>query len=133
MIINGTDLNLFISGTTGYTAIAAAKSCSLDITAGVIETSSKDSGKWSEKIAGRLSYKVSTSNMYTDDTANGYAKLFTLMTNNTPVLFAYSTDKATKGYIGTAIITNLNNSGEMDGAATITCDMEGTGALTPRA
>ncbi len=132
MIINGTDLNLFISGTTGYTAIASAKSCSLDITAGVIETSSKDSGKWTEKIPGRLSYKVSTSNMYTDDATNGYSQLFTLMTTSTPIKFAYSTDKAAKGYTGTAIITNLSNSGEMDGAATITCDLEGTGALTPR-
>ena len=132
MLIQGTDLNLFISGDTGYTAMGSAKSCTLEVSAGVIETSSKDSGKWSEKIAGRLSYTVSADGMLADN-GNNYDTIFTKMLAKEPIAIAFSTDAATKGYIGTAIITKVSQTGELDNVATYSISLEGTGELKPRA
>ena len=59
-IVLGTDLMLF----KAEKALAAATSCKLSVTAGELETSSKDSGKWTSKQAGKLSWTCSSENLF---------------------------------------------------------------------
>lgn len=132
MIINGNDLGLFISGSTGYTNIANDKTCSIEVTAAVIDCSSKDSGKWADKIAGRLSWTASSENLYSEDATVSYATLFAAMVAKTPIMIAFSTAAATKGYTGSAILTKLTINGELDNNSTFNVSLEGTGALMPR-
>lgn len=45
------------------TALAASKSCSIDVTAAAIPVSSPDDGEWEHNIAGRMAWKVTTSHL----------------------------------------------------------------------
>ena len=60
-VILGTDLMLF----KGNKTLAFATSCKLTINANVLETSSKDSGKWVSKQAAKLSWTASSDNLFT--------------------------------------------------------------------
>ena len=62
MIIHGKDIIIKAGGE----AIAAAKSCELDISAEVIKTASPTDGRWQHGIAGRKSWRASCSHLVTD-------------------------------------------------------------------
>lgn len=62
MIIHGKDIIIKADGE----AIAAAKSCELDISAEVIKTASPTDGQWQHGIAGRKSWRASCSHLVTD-------------------------------------------------------------------
>lgn len=83
--INGSDLMLFIDSTgegTAFKSIAFATSHSLSISAETVETSSKDTGgKWVSKAPRKLSWTMSTENLYSlDGEGSTYDDLFTAMT-----------------------------------------------------
>mgnify|MGYP001172763238 CR=1 FL=1 len=133
-VINGTDLTLFTKTGTGstYNPLAYAKTSTIQISASTLETSSKDSGKWTDKQASKLSWNCSTENLYSEDATNGYSVLFNAMTNRTPVAIAFSTSGTAKGYTGTAIITSLSINAADGENATFSCSLEGTGELISR-
>lgn len=62
MIIHGKDIIIKADGE----AIAAAKSCELDISADIIKTASPTDGQWQHGIAGRKSWRASCSHLVTD-------------------------------------------------------------------
>lgn len=62
MIIHGKDIIIKADGE----AIAAAKSCELDISAEVIKTASPTDGQWQHGIAGRKSWRATCSHLVTD-------------------------------------------------------------------
>lgn len=71
--ILGENLMLFLpesactSGTgSGYVAVAYAQTCSMSLNCDPIELTSKDSGRWSASKGGRLSWNLSTSNLYSE-------------------------------------------------------------------
>lgn len=79
--INGSDLMLFIDSTgegTAFKSIAFATSHSLSISAETVETSSKDTGgKWVSKAPRKLSWTMSTENLYSlDGEGSTYDDLF---------------------------------------------------------
>ena len=82
--INGSDLMLFLKGAGDSAAksIAFATNHSLSISAETVETSSKDTGgKWVSKAPRKLSWTMSTENLYSvDGEGSTYDNLFTLMT-----------------------------------------------------
>ena len=59
MIYKGSDLIIMADGV----ALAASKSCSVDVNAEIIKTSSPTDGDWEHSIAGRKSWSVSTSHL----------------------------------------------------------------------
>lgn len=78
-IIKGDDLMLFDS--TGK-SIAYATSHVLTITANTADVSTKDHGVWQGSEVNKISWEISSENLYTD---NSYDALFTAMINRTPV------------------------------------------------
>lgn len=150
--ISGSDLMLFIDSTgggTGFKSIAFATNHSLSISAETIETSSKDNGgKWVSKAPRKLSWNVSTENLYAiDGEGSTYDELFTAMTDRKELSIVFSLEKeyATKKdevptggwtpitsgqYKGKVIITNLDLNAPNGDNATFTASFEGVGALT---
>lgn len=137
-VILGTDLMLFKGGK----ALAVATACKLTISANVLETSSKDSGKWVSKQAAKLSWTASSDNLYTVD---DYKSLVDAMIARTPVELQFSTvsnsdsdsgvpsggwSPASDGYKGSAIITSIDMNAADNENATYTVSFEGVGALT---
>ena len=136
-IILGTDLMLFKGGK----ALAFATSCKFTINANVLETSSKDSGKWVDKKAGKLSWTASSDNLYT---VADYKSLVDAMIAREPLEIQFSTvsnpnaetgglastwTPATDGYKGKAIITSVDANASDGENATYSVSFEGTGAL----
>jgi hypothetical protein len=62
MILHGRNIVLLANGT----AIAASKSCTLDVDAEVIKVSDPNDGQWEHAIAGRKSWKASCNHLVTD-------------------------------------------------------------------
>jgi hypothetical protein len=75
MILHGKDIILLADGV----AIAAAKSCELNISADIIKTSSPSDGAWETSIAGRKSWNASCSQLVTSIT-NGLEMVGTVVT-----------------------------------------------------
>lgn len=59
MVYKGSDLIIMADGV----ALAASKSCSVDVNADIIKVSSATDGEWEHAIAGRKSWSVSTSHL----------------------------------------------------------------------
>lgn len=83
-IIKGDDLMLF-NGTTGK-SYAYATAHTLTITADTADTSSKDHGVWTGNEVAKISWEITSENLYTSD---GFDSLFNSMINRTaiPVIF----------------------------------------------
>nr|DAJ77706.1 MAG TPA: major tail protein [Caudoviricetes sp.] len=149
--INGSDLMLFLKGTgdTAAKSIAFATSHSLSISAETVETSSKDSGgKWVSKAPRKLSWTMSTENLYSlDGEGSTYDDLFTLMTGREEIEVVFSLEKdyeskadevptggwtpiTTGQYKGKAVITSLELNAPNGDNATYSASFEGVGALT---
>ena len=66
-ILRGNDLMIFKDTTgagTAYKALAFSTSCQLSLTGNTLETSSKDGGKWTSKAVSKLSWSLTTDNLY---------------------------------------------------------------------
>lgn len=137
-ILLGTDLMLFKDNK----ALAVATSCKFTISANALETSSKDSGKWTEKQAGKLSWNATSDNLFV---LADYTTLVNAMIARTVVDLQFSSvsnadadngvpstgwTANTDGYTGKAIITSIDANASDGENATYTVSFEGTGALT---
>ena len=144
-VINGGDLMLFIGGTS----IAFATNHKLSISAETVETSSKDNGgKWVAKAVRKLSWNMSTENLYSINGAGKtYDDLFAMMTGRQEIdaVFALEKDYETKAdevpeagwtpittgqYKGKVVITSLELNAPNGDNATFTASFEGVGALS---
>ena len=125
-IILGSDLMLF----KGNNVIACATSCKLTLNANVLETSSKDSGKWATKQASKLSWTCSSDNLFTIE---DYTALMDACIAREEVEIQFSTATNAKansnGYKGSVIITSVDANASDGDNATYTVSMEGTGEL----
>jgi predicted secreted protein len=148
-IIKGGDLMLFVKIGSTLKSIAFATSHKLSISGDAAETSTKDSsGKWTSKQVNKLSWTVSTDNLYSLDGAGAnYADLFTLMTGMTEVEIVFSLESgyaskadavpsggwspiAAPQYKGKVIMTSLELNAPNGENATFTASFEGVEALT---
>lgn len=143
-VILGTDLMLFKKNGETFEALGGATSCKLAVSANVLETSSKDNGKWTSKKASKLSWNASTDNLFI--LAN-YTSLMEAMTSRTPVTLSFAKvsnadsdngkpeggwqPDTTTGYTGEAIITNIEANAPDGENATYSVTFEGSGALLP--
>lgn len=147
-VINGGDLMLFIGGKS----IAFATSHKLSINVETVETTSKDSGgKWVSKAARKISWNMSTENLYSNEGEGmTFSDLFDKLTAREPIQAVFCLEKtytakvdevpeggwlpATTGtYSGNVIITALEANAPNGDNATFTASFEGVGALTKAA
>lgn len=138
----GKDVMLFINGK----AIALSTSCKLSLSTETIDTQSKDSGIWTEKDIKKLSWSMSSENLFSaDENVNGYDVLFDLMLKRKPVEVKFgiagnadADEVPANGwtlpaapYSGKVLITSLELNAPDGDKATFSANFEGTGPLTP--
>ncbi len=86
----GGDLMLFVGTGVSKLPIAFSTNAKLDITLSTRDISSKDSGYWTDKAAGKLDWNMSSEQLYTEVLTsttglNTFDELYALMIARTPV------------------------------------------------
>lgn len=142
--IKGKDLMVFQKKGASYTALAAATSHTLSISAAVMEASSKDSGKWGDSEAGRMEWEMGTENLFVQA---DFDILFDAMVAGEKLDVAFEvasnansdTGKPDNGwaigpggYEGQVLITALNANAPNGENATYTATFKGCGPLKKR-
>lgn len=136
-VILGRDLSIWIEETdTQLKRIAKDRSCSLSVEAETKSVTGKTNGKWIRKRAIRLSWSITSSNLYTHD---GFNYLFEKMVNMEPVTVTFSPIRSTvydeqtwddtKRYRGKAYITHLSGSADLGDIGQVSISLEGSGPL----
>jgi predicted secreted protein len=130
-LVKGTDLRVFIAGNK----IINEQTCDIELTASMIETSSKDSGDWATAIPGRKSWGISaTFQVDYDDpaTTTTYDIIQAAWMAGTSLTVTFKTLTALGTVLtGQAFVESMPvKSGDQTIA---TCDLKlrGTGVLTP--
>tara|TARA_B100000519_G_C14261030_1_gene448054 strand:+ start:11706 stop:12161 length:456 start_codon:yes stop_codon:yes gene_type:complete len=146
-IINGTNMVISVDESTspsagGLTAIAAATSCSCQITIDAGEVTDKSSGDRKEFVGLSSSWTIDAEAFYSED-GSGVPDLNSLLPaaygdanasqngvaqypREVMVRFTGGTDT----YTGTGYITSLSASGGVEDAGTLSISIQGTGDLT---
>lgn len=129
-LVNGTDLRIFV----GTKKIAFEKSCDIELSTKMIETSSKDSGDWESAIPGRKSWGLSASIQldYNDaDTAvYTYDELLTAWLNNSALTVSFKTSASGATVLtGQAFCESKPVKGGDQEIATVDIKLKGTGPL----
>jgi len=137
----GGDMMIFV--TTGL-PIAFSTSAKLEISLDTREISSKDSGYWKEKQAGRLDWKAGTDALYTEVltgtvSTTSFDELYALMIARTAITMVFgaatgaagaqTNDATKKKFTGSALITALSVNAPDNETTTYSMSLEGTGAL----
>jgi predicted secreted protein len=130
--VNGIDLTLSLNGAE----IGCADTITMALSTATSTAACRASGGWAENVAGQHSFTLGTGGLIriatgTDATGNRtYADLMALQIARTTVTFSFGTAIAggTK-YSGTAIITSNEATSPIDGAATFSVSLVGTGPL----
>lgn len=143
-VIKGKDLMIFKKTAEVYTALAAATSHTLSVSSALMESSSKDSGKWGDSEAGRLEWEAGTENLFVQA---DFDTLFDAMVTGEKLDIAFDiasnadsdTGKPTGGwtigpggYEGQVLITALNANTPNGENATYSATFKGCGPLNKR-
>lgn len=143
-IAYGGDMMLFLADDP----IAFSTSAKLEITTDTREISSKDSGYWKERLAGKHDWKAGSDALYTEvlagtATTTSVDELYALMIARTSltVVFGAATgaagaqtvDGTKKKFTGQAFITAISVNAPDNETTTYSISLEGTGALTQSA
>lgn len=144
-IIKGDELMLFKGGN----ALAFATSHTLTVSGNTIDISSKDHGFWGASEVGKITWEITTENLYTED---DYDALFDAMLNKEEItiVFGYASNynvnglrlesgdqgrptawvaSSGKGYKGQAVITSLTTNANSGENATFSATFTGKGAI----
>lgn len=133
--INGTDYILEISEDNGvsYDVIAHLQGSSIETTFETRDTTTKDSGGWSEKREALRSWSLSSEGLVQFNAENDKAKyntLFALGTSREKIKIRLTNANAGDyQFIGDAFITSLNFDAPMEDNISFSLTMEGTGPL----
>lgn len=139
-IIKGDDLMLFDAQGK---SLAFATSHQLSISADAVETSSKDGGVWGSNEVNKISWEITSENLYTD---NAYDELFSKMIAREAITVYFGTKKendpektvadgdydawtGAKGYTGKVLITSLTANASTGENATFSVTLTGTGKI----
>ena len=135
-VIRGRDLTIWIEESeTSLKRLAKDRSCSISVEAETKILTGKTNGKWARKRATRLSWSMSSTNLYTHD---GFDYLFDKMVNFEPIIVTFSPINTTvygqtwddsKRYRGKAYITQLTGSADLGDIGQVTISLEGSGPL----
>lgn len=147
-VVKGSDLMIFKrtgqSPAFKYESLANATNCSISMSAGVLETSSKDSGKWTDKQPGKLSWNGSSDNLYVSE---DFMKLYDAFVAREPLFIAFDLAQnadsdsgkpsdgwqiGNSGLEGFAIITALTANAPDGDNATYNVTFDGCGELKSR-
>lgn len=154
-IIKGSDLMLFVKNTNGTVkSLAFATSHSFNISSETSDISTKDHGFWGAKEITRITWQITTDNLYTVDTFNN---LYDRMISRQPIEVYFclktpterqgtpatvnlpgdtydswtpTTTTGEDGYYGKVYITSLDATAAAGDNATFSATFDGIGAIT---
>lgn len=154
-IIKGSDLMLFVKNTNGEVkSLAFATSHSFNISSETADISTKDHGFWGAKEITRITWSITTDNLYTVDTFNA---LYDRMISRQPVAVYFclktptqragtpptvnlpgdtydswtpTTTTGEEGYYGLVYITSLDATAAAGDNATFSATFDGIGSIT---
>lgn len=127
--LNGTNMRVLANGVV----IGASRSFTLNVKSTNIDTSSKDSGGWGERIYGDKDWDVSQNGLYDPALLFNVEEIYNMLNAKTSVVLEMAVIDGTGGglvYRGTAIAGNLSIVANKGEAVTISCTFEATSALT---
>ena len=127
--INGTELTIEVD----TVAIALNTSVSMSVNSAEIECTNKDSAGWKEILVGTKDWSMTGSSYVDPEQAQGIAEAWAKWDAGDPVAVVFTRDTPLSGdqvISGSAFFTNIEQTGELDGAAEYTFTLSGTGALT---
>ena len=135
-IVNGTIIGLYadISGT--LTKVANATSHSLSLASDMIEVTNKDSAGWKEFLAGEKGGTISVDGRFEEDGSVGsgaysFKDLMDKLVAGTTLLAVWGSNVT--GDVKTSVevyVSNLELSAPQNDAASFTCSLQITGAVT---
>ena len=136
-VIRGRDLSIWVEESdTVLKRLAKDRSCSISVEAETKIVTGKTIGKWARKRVTRLSWSITSTNLYTHD---GFDYLFEKMVSMEPVIITFSPVRATiygqtwddtKRYRGEAYITNISGSADLADIGQLSISLEGSGPLS---
>lgn len=142
-LVRGNEFSLYL--TSGKNVVAYATSCSLQVDAETIDTSSKFSCKWASNLGGNASYTISADALYCQNTESGisFDTLLEYMVKGDQIEWymgeeaahtgscetnPHTLDTAKTYYNGKAIVTSVSL--EAGNSEIATCSITLTGAGT---
>jgi hypothetical protein len=130
-LVKGTDLRVFI----GTKKVVNETTCDIELTASMIETSSKDSGDWATAIPGRKSWGLSATIQvdYAEDAlVFTYDELQAAWISGTSLTVAFKTTATGATVLtGSAYVESMPVKSGDQTIATVDFKLKGTGPLTP--
>ena len=142
-LIHGDNLLLYL--TSGKTVVAYATSCSLQVNAESIDTSSKFSCKWASAMGGKANYTLSAEALYCNNASGiSFDKLLEMMVAGEQVEWYMGEEQAWTGtcadnphvldttknyYNGKAVVTSCSLQGGNNEIATCSISMAGAGPI----
>lgn len=129
-LVNGTDLRIFV----GAKKIAFETSCDIELSATIIETSSKDSGEWETAIPGRKAWGLSATIQLDYNDADAavftYDELLTAWLNQSILTVSFKTSASAATILtGSAFVESCPVKGGDQEIATVDIKLKGTGDL----
>lgn len=142
-LIHGDNLLLYL--TSGKTVVAYATSCSLQVNAESIDTSSKFSCKWASAMGGKANYTLSAEALYCNNASGiSFDKLLEMMVAGEQVEWYMGEEQEFSGsctdnphvldttknyYNGKAVVTSCSLQGGNNEIATCSISMTGAGPI----
>jgi predicted secreted protein len=123
MAINGTNVIL----RKGSTVFAASTSCSLEVSADQVDVTNKSSNRKKEYMYGFNGYTISCDGLITLNDYD-YFDMLTDQKNGTVITVTFTVD--TKVITGTCNIESVSVEGPVEGVATYSVSLQGTGDYT---
>lgn len=133
---NGTELTIEIGTYLSGTAITLNSSVSLSVNTAEVECTNKDSAGWKEFLAGTKDWSMTGSSYVDYASAEGVEEAIVAWEAGTVVVANFTKASTTAGdptLYGNAYFTNIEQTGELDGAAEWTFTLSGTGILNSTA
>lgn len=142
-LIHGDNLLLYL--TSGKTVVAYATSCSLQVDAETIDTSSKFSCKWQSNMGGKAGYTINADALYCNNASGiSFDKLLEMMVSGEQVEWyigeeaefsgscaenPHTLDTAKTYYNGKAVVTSCSLEAGNNEIATCSITMTGAGPI----
>jgi hypothetical protein len=142
-LIHGDSLLLYL--TSGKTVVAYATSCSLQVDAETIDTSSKFSCKWSSNMGGKAGYQISADALYSSNASGiSFDSLLEMMVKGEQVEWYMGEEQAWTGscetnphtldtsktyYNGKAVVTSCSLEAGNNEIASCSITMTGAGEI----
>lgn len=124
---NATLVGIYIGGTL----VSKGTGHSISIGNDVFEITSKDSAGWKEIKPGLRNWSISGEFRFAEDSTYGFTDLFGQVNGRTSFSIKFTSNTSGDAYYhGTAYVTSLEMSADMEDAQGFSATFEGTGAIT---